>query len=52
MHIGYVLTIIFAAVWLGFKIFEAIKQRKAVEKQKVNDIVDLIIDSDPERKEY
>ncbi len=52
MHIGYILTIGFLAVWFGIKIAEKIrenKQKKALEKDTVdadsqnNDYKDLIL---------
>ena len=35
MHIGYIIAIVFAVVWLVFKIIEALKSRKA-ELEKLN----------------
>ena len=34
MHIGYILTIIFAVIWIAIKIIEGVKKRKEEERAK------------------
>lgn len=40
MPIGYILAIVFALLWLGFKVFEVVKSNKA--KKAATKVVDTV----------
>ena len=38
MEIGYILTAVFAVIWLGFKIYETVQRNKAKKNTAERDI--------------
>ena len=37
MELGYVLTAVFAVIWLGFKIYEIVQTKKKHEQKEEHD---------------